>query len=136
VITSGPILGTLAEVTADGHVDVAGVVDGTQIKQVYRQWRANPGTGWKIASLAQVFGRGGFTAKRSTPYGPGTVHDYMHAKVTVADDVSFVGSFNLSHSGEMNAENVLEIADAALSDRLAAFVDQVRALYPPAPLPS
>ena len=40
---------------------------------------------------------------------PGSVHDYMHAKVTVADDTVFVGSFNLSHSGELNAENVLEI---------------------------
>ena len=37
----------------------------------------------------------------------------MHAKVTVADDVVFVGSFNLSRSGERNAENVLELADAA-----------------------
>ena len=34
-----------------------------------------------------------------------------------------------------NAENVLEIHDADLADRLAAFVDEVRALYPPAPLP-
>ena len=33
----------------------------------------------------------------------------MHAKVTVADDTVFVGSFNLSHSGELNAENVLEL---------------------------
>ena len=56
-------------------------------------------------------GRADFTGKRSTPYAPGSVHDYMHAKVTVADDVAFVGSFNLSHSGELNAENVLEIAD-------------------------
>ncbi|HWX09195.1 MAG TPA: phospholipase D-like domain-containing protein, partial [Gaiellaceae bacterium] len=63
-------------------------------------------------------------------YGPGTVHDFMHAKVTVADDVAFVGSFNLSHSGELNAENVLEIADKALADRLAAFVDEIRARYP------
>jgi phosphatidylserine/phosphatidylglycerophosphate/cardiolipin synthase-like enzyme len=54
----------------------------------------------------------------------------MHAKVTVADDRVFVGSFNLSHSGEMNAENVLELEDAALADRLAAFVDEVRARYP------
>jgi phosphatidylserine/phosphatidylglycerophosphate/cardiolipin synthase-like enzyme len=54
----------------------------------------------------------------------------MHAKVTVADDIVFVGSFNLSHSGELNAENVLEIADAALADRLAAFIDVVRGRYP------
>ena len=54
----------------------------------------------------------------------------MHAKITVADDISFIGSFNLSHSGELNAENVLEIKDAAIADKLAAFVDEIRALYP------
>jgi phosphatidylserine/phosphatidylglycerophosphate/cardiolipin synthase-like enzyme len=54
----------------------------------------------------------------------------MHAKVTVADDTVFVGSFNLSHSGEANAENVLEITDSALADQLAAFVDAARATYP------
>jgi phosphatidylserine/phosphatidylglycerophosphate/cardiolipin synthase-like enzyme len=50
--------------------------------------------------------------------------------VTVADDTVFVGSFNLSHSGELNAENVLEIVDPALADRLAAFIDEIRARYP------
>jgi phosphatidylserine/phosphatidylglycerophosphate/cardiolipin synthase-like enzyme len=59
----------------------------------------------------------------------------MHAKVTVADDVAFVGSFNLSHSGELNAENVLEIADAAIAEQLAAFIDGVRARYPKVTLP-
>jgi len=58
------------------------------------------------------------------------VHDFMHAKVTVADDIIFVGSFNLSHSGERNAENVLEIADPRLADELASFIDVVRARYP------
>jgi hypothetical protein len=47
----------------------------------------------------------------------------------VADDVVFLGSFNLSRSGEMNAENVLEIADAALADRLAAWIDRLRSRY-------
>jgi len=64
------------------------------------------------------------------------VHDFMHAKVTVCDDTVFVGSFNLSRSGEQNAENVLEIKDAELADRLAAFVDEVRAKYGPVQLPS
>ena len=54
----------------------------------------------------------------------------MHAKVTVCDDTTFVGSFNLSHSGEMNAENVLEIQDAAIAQRLADFIDEIRARYP------
>jgi phosphatidylserine/phosphatidylglycerophosphate/cardiolipin synthase-like enzyme len=135
VITSGPILGTLAEVAADGHVDVAGVIDATQIAQVYRQWAAKPGTRWKLASLRQVLECADFTGKPSTPYAPGSVHDYMHAKVVVADDVCFVGSFNLSHSGELNAENVLEIADPELSERLAGYVDDVRRRYPRPPLP-
>ena len=60
----------------------------------------------------------------------------MHAKVVVADDTVFVGSFNLSHSGEKNAENVLEIADAQLADRLGAYVDDVRGRYPPAAIPT
>ena len=54
----------------------------------------------------------------------------MHAKVTVADDTVFVGSFNLSRSGETNAENVLEIADAALADQMAGWIDEVRARFP------
>jgi phosphatidylserine/phosphatidylglycerophosphate/cardiolipin synthase-like enzyme len=58
----------------------------------------------------------------------------MHAKVVVADDVVFLGSFNLSRSGESNAEDVLEIHDAALANRLAAFVDEIRARYPRAEL--
>jgi len=130
VISSGPILGTLAQAVTDGRVDIAGVVDRTQVLEVLRQWHANGNAAWKEPLLRTVLTRAPFTGKRSTPYGPGTVHDYMHAKVTVADDVVFVGSFNLSHSGELNAENVLEIADPALADRMAAFIDSVRAAYP------
>jgi phosphatidylserine/phosphatidylglycerophosphate/cardiolipin synthase-like enzyme len=71
-----------------------------------------------------------FGAKASTPYAPGSIHDYMHAKVCVADDTVFVGSYNLSHSGEENAENVLEIADVKIAARLAAYIDEVRTRYP------
>jgi phosphatidylserine/phosphatidylglycerophosphate/cardiolipin synthase-like enzyme len=131
VISSGPILGTLAQTVSDGKVDVAGVVDRTQILEVLRQWHANGNAAWKEPLLRTVLARAPFSGKVSTPYAPGSVHDYMHAKVTIADDVVFVGSFNLSHSGELNAENVLEIADAALAERLAGYVDTVRAHYPP-----
>jgi phosphatidylserine/phosphatidylglycerophosphate/cardiolipin synthase-like enzyme len=130
VITSGPILGTLAEVAADGRVDLAGVVDATQIDEVLAQWRMNGNASWKTPSLKFLLSRASFTGKRSTPYAPGAVHDYMHAKVCVCDDTVFIGSFNLSHSGEENAENVLEIDDAALAERMAAFVDAIRAKYP------
>jgi phosphatidylserine/phosphatidylglycerophosphate/cardiolipin synthase-like enzyme len=130
VISSAPILGTLAEVAADGKVDLAGVVDATQIAEVLEQWRQNGNMTWKGPSLRFLLNRATFSGKRSTPYAPGSVHDYMHAKVTVADDTVFIGSFNLSHSGETNAENVLEIEDAALAERMAGFVDSIRARYP------
>ncbi len=135
VITAGPILGTLAEIASDGRLDLAGAVDLTQIRDVLEQWRVNHNATWKTPALRRVLERGGFSGKPSTPWSPTSVHDFMHAKVTVADDTVFLGSFNLSHSGELNAENVLEIEDAALADRLAAFVDRVRARYPPVALP-
>jgi phosphatidylserine/phosphatidylglycerophosphate/cardiolipin synthase-like enzyme len=136
VITSGPILGTLAEVVSDDRIDVAGVIDATQIAEVIHQWRTNGKSGWKEPLLRTALGRAPFTGKRSTPYAPGSVHDYMHAKVTICDDVVFVGSFNLSHSGEQNAENVLEISDPSLAGRLATFVDEIRGRYPVVELPS
>jgi phosphatidylserine/phosphatidylglycerophosphate/cardiolipin synthase-like enzyme len=135
VLSSGPILGTLAEVCSDGKVDVAGVVEDTQVDGVLYQWYLNGNSSWKIPALRRFLEVARFAGKPSTKWAPDTVHDFMHAKVTVADDVSFIGSFNLSHSGEMNAENVLEIRDAAIADRLATFVDEIRALYPLVTLP-
>jgi phosphatidylserine/phosphatidylglycerophosphate/cardiolipin synthase-like enzyme len=134
VITSAPILGTLAQAASDAKVDLAGVVDATQIDEVLAQWQANGNADWKGPLLRTVLTRAPFSGKRSTPYAPGSVHDYMHAKVTVADDRVFAGSFNLSHSGELNAENVLEFEDQELADRLAAFVDDVRLRYVPVAL--
>jgi phosphatidylserine/phosphatidylglycerophosphate/cardiolipin synthase-like enzyme len=130
VITSAPILGTLAQVASDGKVDLAGVVDATQIDEVLVQWRENGNADWKGPLLQTALTRAPFAGKRSTPYAPGSVHDYMHAKVTVADDRVFAGSFNLSHSGELNAENVLELENPQLADRLAAFVDEICTRYP------
>jgi phosphatidylserine/phosphatidylglycerophosphate/cardiolipin synthase-like enzyme len=135
VISSAPILGTLAEVASDGKVDLAGVVDATQVAEVLAQWRENGNATWKAPLLRTALTRAPFSGKVTTPYAPGSVHDYMHAKVTVADDRVFVGSFNLSHSGELNAENVLELDDAQLADRLAAFIDGIRRRYPAIALP-
>jgi phosphatidylserine/phosphatidylglycerophosphate/cardiolipin synthase-like enzyme len=136
VITAAPVLATLAQVIADGKLDVSGAVDQTQIEEVRVQWGPTGVASWKLPLLKQVIGSGRFAGKRSTPWSPDTVHDYMHAKMTVADDVVFFGSFNLSHSGEQNAENVLEVHDPALAERLAGFVDGVRARYPVASLES
>jgi phosphatidylserine/phosphatidylglycerophosphate/cardiolipin synthase-like enzyme len=136
VLTAAPVLAALNQALSEGVVDVAGVCDATQIAQVFGQWRTNEHSAWKAPLLARVLSGLPWTGKVSTPYAPGAVHDYMHAKVTVADDVVFVGSFNLSRSGEQNAENVLEIAEPALAERMAAFVDAVRARYPAVLVPA
>ena len=136
VITSAPVLATLAELGVRGGVEIAGVIDEPQTDAVYGQWATNGVSAWKIPLLAKALSLIPFSGKNSTPWGPATVHDFMHAKVTVADDTVFVGSFNLSRSGEENAENVLEIADAALAERMAAFVDAVRARYPAIAVPA
>jgi phosphatidylserine/phosphatidylglycerophosphate/cardiolipin synthase-like enzyme len=130
VITSGPILGTLAElVEHPTGVDIAGVYDATQMDEVHHQWATQAGAAWKIAAFQTIVGAIKFGSKRSTPYGVGTVHDFMHAKILVADDYVYAGSFNLSHSGEENAENVLQIESAAVADMCAAFIDRVAARY-------
>ena len=134
VITSAPVLATLAQAIADGKADIAGCVDRTQVDEVLRQWRADGNVAWKIPLLQQVLA-GSVSGKNSTPWAPGSLHDFMHAKIVVADDTVFVGSFNLSHSGEKNAENVFEIADGRLAEQLSAYVDEVRSRYRAASLP-
>jgi phosphatidylserine/phosphatidylglycerophosphate/cardiolipin synthase-like enzyme len=130
VITAAPVLATLAQVISEGRLDVAGCVDVTQVRGVVHQWSENGNAAWKLPLLRRVLD-GDFSGKDSTPWQPaGSLHDFMHAKVTVADDVVFAGSFNLSRSGEQNAENVLEIHDGELADRLAAYIDEVRRRYP------
>jgi phosphatidylserine/phosphatidylglycerophosphate/cardiolipin synthase-like enzyme len=135
VLTSGPILGTLVEVVNEGRSDVAGVIDDTQVDQVFGQWKTNGVSEWKIPLLRRVIVGAEFSGKASIPWTPTSVHDFMHAKVVVADDITFLGSFNFSRSGERNAENVLEVRDAGFADRLATFVDDVRSLYPRATPP-
>ncbi len=136
VLTAGPILGTLVEVVNEERCEVGGVVDATQSDDVLRQWERNGVSAWKIPLLQTILAQASFSRKRSTPWARDGVQDFMHAKVVVCDDVSFVGSFNFSRSGERNAENVLEIHDTDVADRLTAYVDEVRARYAAATAPT
>jgi phosphatidylserine/phosphatidylglycerophosphate/cardiolipin synthase-like enzyme len=136
VLTSGPILATLVEIEKEQRCDLAGVVDDTQVDQVFEQWRTNGVSAWKIPLLQSILRGAPWSGKVSTPWTPESVHDFMHAKIVVADDTTFVGSFNLSRSGERNAENVLEIRDPGVADRLATFVDEISARYPAATVPA
>jgi phosphatidylserine/phosphatidylglycerophosphate/cardiolipin synthase-like enzyme len=134
VITSGSILGTLAETAAQGKVDISGVYDATQMDEVERQWSTQQGAAWKISAFHTITSAARFGAKRSTPYAVGTVHDFMHAKILVADDYVYIGSFNLSHSGESNAENVIQVESNAMADTCSSYIDQVAARYGGAPV--
>ena len=88
VLTSGPILATLVEVVNEGRCDVAGVVDDTQIDQVFGQWRTNGVSEWKIPLLQRVLEGAAFSGKTSIPWSPTSLHDFMHAKLVVADDTA------------------------------------------------
>ena len=136
VLTSGPILATLVEIVKEQRCDLAGVVDDTQVDQVFHQWKTNGVSAWKIPLLQSVLEGAPWSGKESIPWTPESLHNFMHAKIVVADDTVFVGSFNLSRSGERNAENVFEIQHADVADRLAAFVDEIRGRYPAATVPT
>jgi len=130
VITTGPVLGALAQVSSERRIDLAGLVDQTQMHGVVFEWTRNGNVFWKLP-LLQTALKHDFTGKRSQEWRPdGGLHDFMHAKVTVCDDTVFCGSFNLSRSGESNAENVVELESPELSGRLADYIDEIRALYP------
>lgn len=129
VVTSGPILGTLSEVLGRPGLELGGCYDETQMEQVQRQWASQPQSVWKLRAWETVRAAIRWGAKRSTPYQAGSVHDFMHAKCLVADDSLFTGSYNLSHSGEENAENVLEIECEAAADAFVRFMESTAARY-------
>ena len=105
----------------DGKVDLAGVVDARRSTRCSSQWHRNGNASWKEPLLRTALDAGTVLGQALDAVSARCVHDYMHAKVTVIDDTVFVGSFNLSHSGELNAENVLEVADPGLADQLAGL---------------
>jgi phosphatidylserine/phosphatidylglycerophosphate/cardiolipin synthase-like enzyme len=136
VLTSGPVLASLAEALGRPGLDLAGCYDRTQMEEVELQWAGRPGSAWKRQAWATVRAGVRWGAKASTPYQPGSVHDFMHAKCLVADDTVFTGSYNFSHSGEENAENVLEIRGAGVADVFAAYVDRLVERYTGSPAPA
>ena len=132
VITSGAVLGTLAELAGRTSFDLVGAYDATQMREVVQQWQGWAPNHWKIAAWDAIRPR--LAGKVSTPWSAsGGVHDFMHAKITVADGEVLTGSYNLSHGGEENAENLLHIRSGALAERFGAFVERVAERYATGP---
>jgi phosphatidylserine/phosphatidylglycerophosphate/cardiolipin synthase-like enzyme len=127
VITSGAVLGTLAEFASRERFDLRGAYDATQMEDVVRSWEEVEHNHWKISAWRVVQPR--LSGKRSTPWSPYSVHDFMHAKFVVSDSEVIAGSYNLSRHGERNAENVLRIVGQQESQRFADFADKVADRY-------
>ena len=121
LITSGGILGALGDVLEQGGpAEFGGVYDQTQMASVVEQWRSGP-SAWKIPAFQAVAAR--LSGKRSQPYTPTSKHDFMHNKIVLADDTVITGSYNLSHSAQENAENILILHDPALAEQYNVYID-------------
>ena len=124
---------TLAQVIADGKVDVAGAVDSRRSRRsapVGADRRAS----WKLPLLRDVIGSGRFAGKRVDAVGPGhgaRLHAREDHRCRRRRLPRLVQPLPLRRE---NSENVLEIHDPALAERLAGYVDGVRARYPVASL--
>jgi phosphatidylserine/phosphatidylglycerophosphate/cardiolipin synthase-like enzyme len=129
VLTSGTILGALGDVMSRGQVPIRGIVDRTQMEEVRQQWSEVPQVVWKRVAFETLAREAGLVGKRSTPWSPRAVHDYMHLKMIVVDDAVLTGSFNFSHSGEDNAENLLQLDSAALAQICADEIDHLIQRY-------
>lgn len=130
VLTSHTILAALAAAIQRG-VPVSGIADAGQMDPIVRQWQASaathPATATALADWEAV--RAHLAVKRSTPYSPTSIHDFMHLKVLVTDGVLSTGSYNFSANAERNAENQVHTTDAATVQRYCDFIDLIAAAY-------
>lgn len=125
VLTDGSILGALRDLVHNGQVPVAGICDATQMEEVFDQWGQDERAQWKVQAFGEIAHAGRFAGKHSQPYAPGSVHDYMHAKIIVIDDTVFTGSYNFSHSGEENAENLLSLPNSGIADACVRYISRL-----------
>ena len=127
VVTSGVVLAALAEQVGRQKLELTGAYDHTQMDEVQDQWSEVPHNRWKVAAWRTISPH--LSGKVSTPYAPGALHDYMHAKALVVDDEIMTGSFNFSRHGDDNAENVLHLRNEEVALRFTAFIERVAARY-------
>ncbi|HKP53072.1 MAG TPA: phospholipase D-like domain-containing protein [Chloroflexia bacterium] len=124
VVTSTRILNALLRLKERG-VPIEGIYDYTQMEGVKYQWRQVPPNHWKPGAWEELVQYGNLAGKKSIPYTPTSIHDYMHNKVMVLDDVVITGSYNFSRHAQRNAENLLLIRSEALA---ATYRDYIHGL--------
>ena len=86
-----------------------------------------------VVALAGCGGKGGSKKQAAAPAGGGktiqvkeTEFHLAPAKITIASTGSV--TFDGTNAGKI--DHALEIADADLAERMAAFVDEIRSRYP------
>ena len=129
LLNSGALIGALRDVLREGRVPVDGIYDRTQMLGVFEQWQEVPHNHWKIGAVQNIIQEAGLVGKNSTPYSPTSKHDFMHIKALVVDDLVITGSYNFSHSAELNAENILFLESAAVAGAYSQYVDHLIAKY-------
>ena len=129
LINSGTLIGELGNLLRRRGVAVDGIYDRTQMEQVYLQWQEVPQNQLKISALKEIILRAGLIGKNSTPYSAAVRHNYMHNKVLVIDDTVITGSYNFSRSAQFNAENILFIESARLTEAYSAYIDHLKSKY-------
>jgi phosphatidylserine/phosphatidylglycerophosphate/cardiolipin synthase-like enzyme len=122
VLSSQKILGALSDAISTAQIDMSqfgGIYDATQMSNVLRMWQksGNPAIQtFQAVAKHLVF-------KRSKPYSPTGLHDFMHNKILVCDDTVATGSFNLSSNATHNAENSLVVQEQAVADSYSDYID-------------
>jgi phosphatidylserine/phosphatidylglycerophosphate/cardiolipin synthase-like enzyme len=127
VLTSHEMLSALATAVGKG-IPLTGIYDSGQMDPIVKEWRTNPNDATVVADWETVSAQ--LHHKRSAPYTPTGVHNFMHLKVLLADDVLTTGSYNFSANAEHNAENQLHTSDPAMVSAYVDYLAAVTATYP------
>jgi phosphatidylserine/phosphatidylglycerophosphate/cardiolipin synthase-like enzyme len=130
VITSTRILHALQGLMKRG-VPIEGIYDWGQMEGVKYQWKDVEANRWKIPAFAEIVKYGNLVGKSSTPYAPGSRHDYMHNKIMVVDDTVLTGSYNFSRHAQKNAENSVMVTSAPLAESYRKYIRRITEMYAP-----
>jgi phosphatidylserine/phosphatidylglycerophosphate/cardiolipin synthase-like enzyme len=127
VLTSATVLGALVD-AVDRGVRLHGIYDGGQMGPIVTEWKKSPAGKAKAATFAVVAAH--LASKRSAPYTPRGIHDFMHNKTLVIDEhLVATGSHNFSHNATGNAENLITLHDPAIAASYATYVAKLEAAY-------
>jgi len=146
VISSGPIMGAISD-RMHRVETFGGIYDGPQMRMVLEQWGKSRSHAEGPAPASRRAAASGAKAqqfeaiaefmhyKKSLPFVAKGVHNFMHDKFAVVDDLVITGSFNFSTNAQNNAENVLMIQSKELADAYAEHFAALIKAYPDTGVP-